>query len=278
MYYLRARYYRPELGRFWSMDTYEGNRQDPLSLHKYLYCAGNPANKVDPSGHEFTLVGLSIASGIAIGLQLGYDSTVAAAGWTIMNTLSAAVFGHTVDEMLPMVQQDVSLGDQLSYQLVLKGVGGDDLITIKAGFPSAAQSGVSIVSSFGSSSEQPRNALGQFMSKTAPGEIRPGTSAEDDFCALAEANGLEVIREVTYRTPFGNRRYDAVLRDPKTGEASGVEIKSSESAMNRETGSDARQQFAADRWINMKGQSGGVSSVGSKGGIRIKSTYKVQWR
>jgi RHS repeat-associated protein len=50
-YYLRARYYQPQLGRFWTMDSYEGNQSDPLSLHKYLYCHGDPANNWDPSGH-----------------------------------------------------------------------------------------------------------------------------------------------------------------------------------------------------------------------------------
>ena len=52
MYYLRARYYAPGTGRFWTMDTYEGNNEDPLSLHKYLYCKANPANGKDPSGHD----------------------------------------------------------------------------------------------------------------------------------------------------------------------------------------------------------------------------------
>lgn len=51
-YYLRARYYQPGTGRFWTMDTHEGSRADPLSLHKYLYCSGNPVNNFDPSGHE----------------------------------------------------------------------------------------------------------------------------------------------------------------------------------------------------------------------------------
>jgi RHS repeat-associated protein len=51
MYYLRARYYHPDLGRFWTMDTFEGAQTDPLSLHKYLYAHANPVNMVDPSGH-----------------------------------------------------------------------------------------------------------------------------------------------------------------------------------------------------------------------------------
>jgi RHS repeat-associated protein len=54
-YYLRARYYQPNTGRFWTMDSYDGNQEDPLSLHKYLYVADNPVNMVDPTGHDFDL-------------------------------------------------------------------------------------------------------------------------------------------------------------------------------------------------------------------------------
>ena len=50
MYYLRARYYQPSVGRFWTRDTYEGDSSDPLSLHRYLYTQGNPVNLIDPSG------------------------------------------------------------------------------------------------------------------------------------------------------------------------------------------------------------------------------------
>jgi RHS repeat-associated protein len=46
----RARYYSPQTGRFWTMDTFEGNNQDPLSLHKYLYCAADPVDGTDRTG------------------------------------------------------------------------------------------------------------------------------------------------------------------------------------------------------------------------------------
>jgi RHS repeat-associated protein len=45
-------YLNPNTGRFWTMDTFAGNNQDPLSLHKYLYATDNPVNQVDPSGHD----------------------------------------------------------------------------------------------------------------------------------------------------------------------------------------------------------------------------------
>ena len=49
-YYLRARYMNPSSGRFWSMDSYEGESNDPLSLHKFLYVTANPVMLHDPSG------------------------------------------------------------------------------------------------------------------------------------------------------------------------------------------------------------------------------------
>lgn len=54
MYYLRARYLNPNLGRFQTRDTFEGNQTDPLSLHKFLYAHANPVDRLDPSGHDAT--------------------------------------------------------------------------------------------------------------------------------------------------------------------------------------------------------------------------------
>jgi hypothetical protein len=51
----RARYYQPGSGRFWTMDNYKGQQMEPPSLHKYLYCEGNPANHVDPLGLKIAL-------------------------------------------------------------------------------------------------------------------------------------------------------------------------------------------------------------------------------
>jgi RHS repeat-associated protein len=49
-YYLRDRYYNPSVGRFTRVDSYEGRRRDPMSLHDYLYAHANPVNFIDPSG------------------------------------------------------------------------------------------------------------------------------------------------------------------------------------------------------------------------------------
>jgi hypothetical protein len=48
----QARYLNVNTGRFQTMDTFQGDNEDPLSLHKYLYAADNPVDNVDPSGHD----------------------------------------------------------------------------------------------------------------------------------------------------------------------------------------------------------------------------------
>jgi RHS repeat-associated protein len=52
LYYNRARYYNNSTGRYWSMDTDEGDDRDPASLHKYLYTKDDPVDGYDPSGHD----------------------------------------------------------------------------------------------------------------------------------------------------------------------------------------------------------------------------------
>ncbi len=50
-YYLRSRYLNPNTGRFWTRDLFEGNRQEPRSLHKYVYAVNDPVDNVDPLGN-----------------------------------------------------------------------------------------------------------------------------------------------------------------------------------------------------------------------------------
>jgi len=49
-YYLRARQYDPHIGRFTARDLIDGKFEEPLTLHKYLYCINNPINRIDPEG------------------------------------------------------------------------------------------------------------------------------------------------------------------------------------------------------------------------------------
>ena len=53
LYYLNARYYDPEDGRFVTEDSYRGETNEPDTQNLYVYCADNPVNYVDPSGHKY---------------------------------------------------------------------------------------------------------------------------------------------------------------------------------------------------------------------------------
>jgi len=69
-YYLRARYYNASVGRFLTMDTWKGSVFEPYSLHKYLYCEGNPVGRWDPSG-KFGLFGGFTLQNIVYGAIIG---------------------------------------------------------------------------------------------------------------------------------------------------------------------------------------------------------------
>jgi RHS repeat-associated protein len=52
LYYNRSRYLNVGTGRFWTMDTAEGQTLDPLSLHKYQYAQNEPVEGIDPTGND----------------------------------------------------------------------------------------------------------------------------------------------------------------------------------------------------------------------------------
>ncbi|MHC4156102.1 MAG: RHS repeat-associated core domain-containing protein [Planctomycetota bacterium] len=62
-YYLRARQYNPYLARFTARDPVRGKFQEPLTLHRYLYCINDPINRIDPSGLT-VLEAIGTASGM----------------------------------------------------------------------------------------------------------------------------------------------------------------------------------------------------------------------
>jgi len=47
---MRARYYKPDIKRFISLDTLHGDILNPQALNRYAYVLGNPVMGVDPSG------------------------------------------------------------------------------------------------------------------------------------------------------------------------------------------------------------------------------------
>jgi RHS repeat-associated protein len=53
LYYYRARFYAPRLGRFLQRDDWLGEIVNPSTLvNEYIYCANNPINWIDPMGWD----------------------------------------------------------------------------------------------------------------------------------------------------------------------------------------------------------------------------------
>ncbi|MDP5141377.1 GIY-YIG nuclease family protein [Rheinheimera baltica] len=69
-YYLRARYYNPEVGRFTRQDEWLGRDGEPVTLNKYLYTHADPVNGTDPSGYQ-NLISAGIANSINTALAGG---------------------------------------------------------------------------------------------------------------------------------------------------------------------------------------------------------------
>ncbi len=128
LYYLRARYYDPTIGRFVSPDPSFGHLSRPQSLNRYAYVANNPLRSIDPSGQDdvpwwLDLVTLGLASeiprtinwwnhasnaerwgfiagillAVAIGIAIGLSCVFAAcAGLWLLAAGSAAFLGGAV--------------------------------------------------------------------------------------------------------------------------------------------------------------------------------------
>ena len=77
----------PSTGTFISMDSYQGNIYDPVSLHKYLYANANPVMYTDPSGYatDKNLTETVVATTIAVILA----SSVALHNQTMLNIFSS---------------------------------------------------------------------------------------------------------------------------------------------------------------------------------------------
>ncbi len=104
LYYYGARYYDPELGRFWALDPAASKYP---SLSPYAYCANNPLKNVDPNGRE--AVTITAASAGAIYIAGAVVIAVAAAAATeIQHPGTIESFGGVIENAFDNAKQDVS--------------------------------------------------------------------------------------------------------------------------------------------------------------------------
>ena len=97
LYYLKSRYYNPEVGRFINPDVFATTDVDGvLSANMFAYCENNPVINEDPTGAialtTLILIG-SAVFGVATALYTGYEMRQAGYGWddTIFYSLGAGI-------------------------------------------------------------------------------------------------------------------------------------------------------------------------------------------
>jgi RHS repeat-associated protein len=148
-----ARWYRPGLGRFQSMDPIDGDPMMPATLNEYLAFNGNPTVYVDPdgryaeAGHYYTTLLAAKAAGykdeqalrIALYAQLPdeigkYDAVAQATGSMLMSrNRESRVYPGDPSRGVPdrrlSVKSDFNTPDQFSFQHNLAGLSADQALS-----------------------------------------------------------------------------------------------------------------------------------------------------
>jgi RHS repeat-associated protein len=107
--HLRARFYDPRSGQMLSRDALSGYWDEPLSLNPYLYVAGNPVNRTDPSGNDFSIQSTLFASAQSLALR----------GPDLLNKRRGLVKAKEVDLISARL-----LGGIMAIESVIEDLGG----------------------------------------------------------------------------------------------------------------------------------------------------------
>ncbi len=188
----RARYYLPGAGRWLTLDTWEGDNAEPLSLHKYAAFHNSPPNGSDPSGHEFSITSVltTTAKGLAIATRVGSAAATAydkvnwlkdgveiVSGALATGTVDPVTAGLWISDFIPWGKGLRRAGHFLGKTGKLPGV-GEHLTSVMRGLQGA--------------SNKAKEQLGMIAAKVA-----------------ARAKGLQ---DVGYK-PRGNGGFDDVFKD-----------------------------------------------------------------
>ncbi|MDD7718565.1 MAG: RHS repeat-associated core domain-containing protein [Eubacteriaceae bacterium] len=131
LYYMNARYYNPSDGRFISQDTYRGELDELEQWHLYAYCANNPINYTDPSGHDAIVLKSNfltrmighIAVLIQVGKKWKYFSWDSQGSESKLNGgfIKKSVIGHRVNSMINDEFDRKGMSKKYRYYMYIRG-------------------------------------------------------------------------------------------------------------------------------------------------------------
>ncbi|MDA2921746.1 DUF2341 domain-containing protein [Patescibacteria group bacterium AH-259-L07] len=133
LYYYRARYYDPEVGRFTGRDVFRGFPDMPQTSNRYLYVTNNPANQVDPSG-KIGIIGTVLAAETArffieAGINIYYEYQISE--YNVQSVVFDAILRikqadfATYLEIRPLIEEYIAdPTNKVIGELIMEKVGG----------------------------------------------------------------------------------------------------------------------------------------------------------
>jgi RHS repeat-associated protein len=176
-YYLRARQYSPYLARFTTRDLVTGKFEEPLSLHKYLYCGNDPLNFIDPEGKWAVI--LSGSADLMLSLELfqgvAKAGTASAPGpLGISALMEQALLGLMVSEFDAGVEGNYSAG--IAFGHGKEGFFFGAVYSLAAGGGFTTGSGVSLTANLGYSNAQKLDDLAGSYTEVGGSVVIPTSS------------------------------------------------------------------------------------------------------
>ncbi|MEI7014070.1 RHS repeat-associated core domain-containing protein [Leptospira licerasiae] len=121
LYYYKARYYDPVLGRFLQADSLI-NSSDPIGMDQYMYTGGNPLRYTDPGGHSQAS---SFFSDIGLGfLNFNIKATIAIAILNPVGAIGAALGVAAVGSAVAMIAAATVLGLAVGASVIAVSTAG----------------------------------------------------------------------------------------------------------------------------------------------------------
>lgn len=116
LYYMRARYYAPEIKRFLNVDSNKGSINDSKALNLYTYASDSPIIFIDPQGTFFWAIAAALV-GAVVGVASTFVSDVVAniatngkAGFSSLETYIGSAVGGAVEGVVTVVAGPVAGG------------------------------------------------------------------------------------------------------------------------------------------------------------------------